>query len=319
MEEAELYETIIIGGGICGFSAAMYAGRLGLKTLVLEGGSLGGTITTTNIVENWPGIKKISGEELANMVVEHAKDYKIDIRQSWVKELKKELKKGCFKVVTENGSYETKTVIIATGAEHKKHPAKGADTFENKGVHYCALCDGPLYSGKELAVIGGGDSAVKEALLLARFASKVHMLVRGDRLRGEAVNNERAKRDRHISIRTGVEVVEMRGDKKLESLMVKTENAIEELGLDGAFIAIGTKPRSELAADIGIMLNKKKEIIINRRSETSLKGVYACGDVTDARFKQAITGAGEAVTAAYWAYSLLKDPEYVCPRGEEKP
>lgn len=315
MEKAEPYETIIVGGGICGFSAAMYAGRLGLKTLIIEGEALGGTITTTNIVENWPGIKKISGEELADKVIEHAKEYKIDIAQSWVKKIKK-AKKGCFEVITEDNNYDARTLIIATGAEHKKHPAKGAAIYENRGVHYCALCDGPLYSGKELAVVGGGDSAVKEALLLTKFASKVHLLVRGSQLRGEAVNNERAKNNKKIIIDTDVEVVEMMGDKKLESLKLKRDDASEELRVDGAFIAIGTAPRSEVVKEIGVKLNEKREIIMNRRSETNVKGVYACGDVTDTRFKQAITGAGEAVAAAYWAYSYLKDSEYVCPHGE---
>jgi thioredoxin reductase (NADPH) len=315
-----MYDVIIIGGGICGFSAAMYAGRLGLKILVLEGKIVGGTITTTNVVENWPGIKRISGEDLALQVIEHAKEYDIEIKDGWVKEVRPGGREGCFTVLTEDNVFEGKTIIFATGAEHRKHPAKGAERFENKGVQYCALCDGPLFSGKPVAVVGGGDSAVKEALLLSEFASKVYLLVRGEKLRGETVNNKRVEGNKKISVRTGVNVVEMKGDKKLETLVL--ENSMgkrEERKLDAAFIAIGVVPRSVVAVKLGVKVNGKKEIVIDRKSATSIKGVFACGDVTDTRFKQAITGAGEAVNAAYWAYTLVNESDYVCPHGEKKP
>jgi thioredoxin reductase (NADPH) len=315
-----MYDVIIIGGGICGFSAAMYAGRLGLKTLVLEGKIVGGTITTTNVVENWPGIKKISGENLVLQVIEHAKEYEIDIKDGWVKEVRPGGRKGCYTVSTEDGEFEGKAIIFATGAEHRRHPAKGAKKFENRGVHYCALCDGPLFSGREVAVIGGGDSAAKEALLLSEFASKVYLLVRGDMLRGEPVNNKRVEGNKKISVRIGVKVVEMKGDKKLGALVLeKSDGKKEEQKMDAAFIAIGTLPLSEIAVKMGIKVNNKKEIIIDRTSQTNIRGIFACGDVTDTRFKQAITGAAEAVTAAYWAYSHVNESEYVCPHGEEKP
>jgi thioredoxin reductase (NADPH) len=316
-----VYDVIIIGGGICGFSAAMYAGRLGLKTLVLEGKILGGTITTTNVVENWPGIKKISGEDLAQQVIEHAKEYNINIKDGWVNEVGRPGGlEGCFTVSTEDDEFEAKTIIFATGAEHRRHPAKGAKKFENKGVHYCALCDGPLFSGREVAVIGGGDSAVKEALLLSEFASKVHLMVRGAKLRGEPVNNKRVERNKKIDVETGVNVVEMKGREKIESLILeKGGGRKEERKIDAAFIAIGIVPLSEVAVKMGIQVNGKKEIVINRKSETNINGVFACGDVTDTEFKQAITGAGEAVTAAYWAYNLVNESDYVCPHGEKKP
>ncbi|RMF89796.1 MAG: FAD-dependent oxidoreductase [Methanobacteriota archaeon] len=315
-----MYDLIIVGGGICGFSAAMYAGRLGLKTLVLEGGVLGGTITTTNIVENWPGIKKISGEDLAMQVIDHAKEYGIEVRNEWVREVRAGGKKGCFTVLGEEGTYESRTIIFATGAKHRKHPAKGAERLENKGVHYCALCDGPLYTGREVAVIGGGDSAAKEALLLTEYASRVHLIVRGKALRGEPVNNRRVLENKKIALHTEREVMEMKGEKKLESLIMKgPDGRLEELPVAAAFIAIGITPLSEVAEKMGVKVNKKKEIIIDRTSSTNIPGVFACGDVTDTRFKQAITGAGEAVTAAYWAYAHVNDEGYVCPHGEEKP
>jgi thioredoxin reductase (NADPH) len=315
-----MHDVIVIGGGITGFTAAMYAGRLGLKTLIVEAGLIGGVITTTNVVENWPGIKKITGEELATNVVEHAKEYDIDIETALVKKVKTGGKKGCFTVSTRDKKFESKTVIFATGAKHKKHPAKNADKFENKGIHYCALCDGPLYKGKKLAVIGGSDSAAKEALLLTEFASEVHLFVRGEKMMGEAINNARVAKNKKITVHPNTNVVEMKGDLLLDTLVIEDKNKkTREFKVSAAFVAIGIIPLSELAEGIGVKLNKKKEIIIDRTSSTNIKGVFACGDVTDTRFKQAITGAGEAVTAVYWAYAHVNDPEYVCPRGEEKP
>jgi thioredoxin reductase (NADPH) len=315
-----MYDVIIIGGGICGFSAAMYTGRLGLKTLIFEGKVLGGTIITTNIVENWPGIKKISGEELAMQVIEHAKEYDITVQDEWVKEVKVGGNKGCFTVVTDEESYEGRTIIFATGAEHRKHPAKNADKLENRGVHYCALCDGPLYSGRSLAVIGGGDTAAKEALLLTDFAKKVYLLVRREKLRGEPINNERVKSNKKIKVMTEVNVTEMKGENKVESLLLKFKDGRDdELKVDAAFVAIGIVPLSGLAGALGVKLNGEKEIIIDRESSTNIKGVFACGDVTDTSFKQAITGAGEAVSAAYWAYVHVNDEDYVCPQGGDKP
>ncbi len=314
-----MYDVIIIGGGICGFTAAMYAGRLGMKTLILEDTLIGGTLATAGTVENWPGIKKISGNDLSMQVVEHAKEYEIDIREERAQEAKIGGSKGCFTVSTDEDSYEGKTVIFATGAKHREHPAKNADKLKNKGVHYCALCDGPLYSEKEVAVIGGGDSATKEALLLSEYASKVYMLVKGDKLRAEPINSRRVENNNKITVLTNTNVIEMKGAPMLESLILKKDGNREELQVSGAFIAIGMLPFSELAISMGINVNEKKEIITDRMSSTSIKGVFACGDVVNTGFKQAIVGAGEAVTAAYWAYYQVNDAEYVCPRGEEKP
>lgn len=315
-----MYDVIIIGGGISGFSAAMYAGRLGLRTLIAQGGVMGGTINTAGIVENWPGIKKISGEELAFQVIEHAKEYKIDIKAEKIEKVATGGKEGCFTLTSDEGAYDAKSIIFATGARHKKHPAKNADKFENKGVHYCALCDGPLYTGKDVAVIGGGDSAVKEAQLLSEFAGKVYLLARGEKLRGEPVNNERVEKNKKITVWTGVNVVEMKGKNMLDGLTIeRNKGEMEELKVDAAFISIGIIPLSDLAEGMGAKVNKKKEIVVDRTAKTSIEGVFACGDVTDSKFKQAITGAGEAVTAAYWAYMHINSSDFVCHYGEEKP
>jgi len=315
----KVYDVIIIGGGICGFTSAMYAGRLGMKVLVLEGGTLGGAVATTNLVENWPGIKRISGEELALKVMEHAREYGVAVERRWAESVERGGERGCFMVKAGDRTFEGRTIIFATGARHRRHPAKNAELFENKGVHYCALCDGPLYTGKKVAVIGGGDSAAKEALLLTEYAEKVYLLVRGEKLRAEQVNVKRVESSSKITVLTGAEVLEMKGGSKLEALVMERQGRVETLPVSAAFIAIGTVPRSELAAAMGVRTNEKGEIVIDRRASTNIEGVFACGDVTDTRFKQAITGAGEAVTAAYWAYAHVNEKDYVCPHGEEKP
>lgn len=313
-----MYDTIIIGGGISGFTCAMYAGRLGMKTLVLEGNVMGGTITTTNIVENWPGIKKISGEELALQIMEHAKEYKIGIKNELVEKVEKN--GNCFSVEGEESAYQSKTLVFATGASHRKLTVKGAHRLENKGVHYCALCDGPLYTGKDVAVIGGSDSAAKEALLLTEYARNVHLIFRKDVLRGEPLNNERVEMNKKIIIHPQTMVTTVEGKTFLEKLTLSDGNGTEkELKVSAAFVAIGIIPNSGLAEELGVRLNKKKEIMIDRRSSTNILGAFACGDVADTRFKQAITGAGEAVTAAYWAYTHVNEGDYICPQGDESP
>jgi thioredoxin reductase len=252
-------------------------------------------------------------------VIEHANVYEIETRDGWVSEVRFGGVDGCFTVSTDEDLFEGKTIIFATGAVHRKHPAPGAEKLENRGVHYCALCDGPLYSGRQVAVIGGGDSAAKEAILLSKYASQVYLLVKGERLRAEPVNIQRVKINEKIELRTGVSVVEAKGEAKLEALILEGDGGREELAVNAAFVAIGIIPQSELAVGLGVRVNKNKEIVIDRASQTNIPGVFACGDVTDTRFKQAITGAGEAVTAAYWAYTHINSGDFVCPHGEEKP
>ena len=174
-----VYDTIIIGAGCAGLGAAMYSGRLNMKTLMI-GDNIGGTITLTDVVENYPGFIRLTGQELADNLRKHAEDYKIEKAESKVTKIR--LEHGCFFVETnENKIYESKTIIFATGTEWRKLNIPGEHEFANKGVHYCALCDGAIYKGKVAAVVGGGDSAAKEALLMSQYGSKVYSLVRGDK------------------------------------------------------------------------------------------------------------------------------------------
>jgi thioredoxin reductase (NADPH) len=312
---AKKYDVAIIGSGVVGLSAAIYCRRLGLDIIVI-GKESGGTIIKTDIVENYPGFRKISGEGLANQIFKHAKDYNSKIiKDSVVKILWK--KKDCFIIQTKKIKYQAKTIIFATGSEWRKLGVKGEKEFENKGVHSCALCDGPFYKSKVVAVVGGGDSAAKEALLLSKYAKKVYVLARHD-LKPEPVNMDRIEQEKKIEVIENIEVKEIKGNKFVNEVILNKKLAGNNiLKLDAVFIDIGHIPLSKLAVGIGVKINKKGEIIIDKESKTNICGVWAAGDVTDTKFKQAITGVGEAVKAAYSAYEYVHGDRIICSCVDE--
>ncbi len=311
-----MYDLIIIGGGIAALSAALYAGRFQLKTLVI-GEKLGGTIILTDDVSNYPGFKKITGMGLFEKVKEHAKEYDIDIVEKKVEEVKKG--KSCFEVSVKDKKHKTKTIIFATGTEWRKLNVSGEEEFTNKGVHYCALCDGALYKDKILAVVGGSDSAAKEALLLTEYGKKVYIIYRKEKIRAEPINLKRVMDNKKIEIINNTNIKEIKGDKFVNGVVLdKAYKGSKELRLDGLFIDIGHIPLSSLAKSIGAKVNDKKEIVIDKDSATNVKGVFACGDVVDSKFKQAITGAAEGVIAAYNAYQYVKNELPVCGCSEDE-
>ncbi len=311
-----MYDTVIVGSGVTGFAAAMYAGRLNMKTAVI-GETMGGTITLTNIVENYPGFKSITGMELAQRLEEHARDYEIEVMQNLVTKVERH-DDTCMKVLTNDNEYLTKTVIIATGTKHRKLDVPGSEEFENKGVHYCALCDGPFFRDKVVGVVGGSDSAVKEALLLTEHASKVYIFVRGEKLKSEPINVGRVETNEKLEVGTGINVVEVQGDFGVNKVIFDREfNGSKELPIDGLFIAIGLIPLSDVAKDFGVETNKRGEIIIDKDSKTNLPDVFAAGDIVDRRFKQAITGVAEGVIAAYSAYQYINEGDVIWPCSDE--
>lgn len=304
------FDFIILGAGGTGLAAAMYAARLGLKTLVLghSNGSelpVGGVITTTDNVENYPGFAKISGMELAKKIEQHAREYDlVTIKEE--EALSAEKKKNCFIVKTKKSQYLGKTVLIATGTKWRKLNIPGAIEFERKGVNYCALCDGPLFRDKTVAIVGGSDSAVKDALVLTKYAKKVYVIARNE-LRAEPINFEKIKQDKKAEIITKTNVKEIKGDKFVKSIVIdKPYKGQKELQVDGVFVAIGHIPLSDIAKPLGVKLDEKNEIIINHEnSETSISGVFAAGDVTNKGFRQLITGVADGCTAAYYAYEYI--------------
>lgn len=309
----KLYDFAIIGGGVSGFAGAMYAGRLGLKAIIFSE-TTGGTIILTDKVENYPGIKSTTGKGLADAMKEHALEYPIELVEERVERVERCEK--TFKLYYKKDKHiEAKTVLFATGTKWRKLGVPGEEEYKNRGVHYCALCDGYFYRGKKIAVVGGGDSACKEALQLTEFGD-VTMLVR-NKLKAEPVNLKRFEAKKNARVVLGVVVKEILGDgKKVTGVTVVDKQGNEKkMGFDAVFVEIGHIPLSELAVAIGVNVDAHNEIVINRNAETNVPGVYAAGDVCDTRFKQAITGVAEAVTASYSAFQYVGENE-ILPCGE---
>ncbi len=307
----EEYDFLIIGAGVAGLAAAMYGARLGLRTICFGAAHgfelpIGGVITTTNIVENYPGFIKLSGQELADKIKEHAESYElVKIVEEKVEKIEKTNKD--FIITSDKKKYAAKTLLFATGTKWKKLDVPGSKEFENKGVAYCALCDSPLFKNKIVAVVGGSDSAAKDALVLAEHAKKVYIIYRKEKIRAEPVNMKRIENNKKIEIVNNSNVIEIKGDKSVKSVILDKEfNGNKELILDGVFVAIGHVPLSDLAKQIGVKTNDKDEIIIDHKTAgTNVGGVFAAGDVADKEFKQAITGVAEGCTAAYSAFEYV--------------
>ncbi len=304
--ENNFFDFVTIGAGSAGCSAAMYATRLNLKAAMI-GEVPGGLITTTSDVENWPGTKKISGPDLGMALLDHATSFGAKLINERVLEVNKNVTlfegRGGYELKTASNAYFARTVLFATGTRHKQLGVPGEKEFAAKGVSYCALCDAGFFRNKVVAVVGGGDAALIEASILAEMAAKVYLIVRRDVLRAEPVNAEKVSKNAKIEIRFNTQIVEIAGGGKVEKIRL---NSGEEIVLDGVFIAIGHDAVSDAAEKLGVAVNERKEIIINRKSETNLPGIYAAGDVTDSHFKQAIIAAAEGVAAAFSAYEYIK-------------
>jgi len=315
-KKTEDYDFIILGAGVTGLSAAMYGARLGLKTLCLGTSSsselaIGGVLTTTNVVENYPGFIRLTGTELTDKIRDHALSYElVTIKEE--KAINVEKKGKSFIVTTDSDTYSAKTVLFATGTKWKKLEVPGSVEFENRGVAYCALCDAPLYKNKTIAVVGGSDSAAKDALLLAEHVKKVYIIYRGEQIRPEPINLIRVRENKKIEIINNTNVIEVKGGRAVERVILdKPYNGSKELELQGVFVAIGHIVLSDLAKPLGVKLNDHNEIIINHKtSETNVQGIFAAGDVADKPFKQAITGVAEGCTAAYSAYQYISKTKY---------
>lgn len=301
------YDLGIIGAGGSGLAGAMYAARLGLNTIVFGASSgselpIGGVITTTHSVENYPGFTDISGFALAKKLEAHARAYDlVTVRNEKVERVEKKGK--AFRIKTNKATYALTTVLFATGTKWKELDVPGSKEFKNKGVHYCALCDAPLCKKKVVGVIGGSDTAIKDALLLAKHAKKVYIIYRGKTIHPEPINLKRVRNTKNIEIINNTNITKILGKAFVKRVVLdKAYKGKKELALDAVFVAIGHVVLSELAKPLGVKRNNKKEILINHKTaQTSVPGVFAAGDVTDKAFKQMITGVADACTAAYYA------------------
>ena len=304
-----IHDVVIVGSGPAGYTAAIYAARAQLSPIVLAGSvSAGGALMNTTEVENYPGfVEGVLGPELMTRMQEQAERFGADIRYEDVTAL--DLDGEIKRVTTDDGVYETRTVIISTGSEYRKLGIDGEERLSGHGVSYCATCDGFFFKDQDIAVVGGGDSAMEEALYLTRFARSVTVIHRRDQLRASAVMAERAKANPKISFAWNSRVVGLSGRQSLESVTLEDTATGErrELAVTGLFVAIGQIPRSELVAG-ALELDKAGYIVVRPPSQrTAIPGVFACGDVADPHYQQAVTAAGSGCRAALNAQHYLEN------------
>ena len=301
--QKKIYNLIIIGAGPAGYTAAIYAARYELNTLVF-GKDSGGVASTAPKVENWPGIKSITGIELMAKFKDHANAYKnVKFIDQEIDDIKKE--DNIFKVHANNKFYKSKAIVLALGLIRRKLNIPGEKKFAGKGIAYCATCDAAFFKNKIVAVVGGANSAVVSALLLAEHANKVYIIYRKDKLRAEPIWIKNIKKNPKIEIIYNTNVVKAEGDKFLEKIILDTN---KKLKINGLFIEIGSIPSTTLAKKLNINLDKSNLIKIDSNCATNTKGVFAAGDITNGsnNMKQVITAAAEGAIAAESVYRYLK-------------
>ena len=302
-----IHDVVIVGSGPAGYTAAIYAARAQLNPVILAGSvTAGGALMNTTEVENYPGfITGIMGPELMNQMQEQAERFGTDIRYEDVTAL--ELEGDVKRITTSDGVYEARTVIISTGSEYRHLGIDGEERLSGHGVSYCATCDGFFFKDQDIVVVGGGDSAMEEATFLTRFARSVTVVHRRDELRASAVMAKRAQEDPKISFAWNSRVVELHGEDSLTAVTLEDTVTGERRRLEasGLFVAIGQVPRSELVTDV-LDLDEAGYIKVEAPSQrTRIPGVFACGDVADPTYQQAITAAGSGCRAALDAQHYL--------------
>lgn len=305
MSTEKIYDVVIVGAGPAGMTAAVYASRANLSTVMLERGMPGGQVANTEEVENFPGFEYITGPELSNKMFEHAQKFGAEYKYGDIKTVELD---GDIKVVkTSTEEIRTKSLIIATGTEHKKIGIPGEDTLSGRGVSYCAVCDGAFFKEKHLVVIGGGDSAVEEGIFLTKFASKVTIVHRRDTLRAQKILQDRAFNNDKIEFIWDTEIQSINGDGRVSSVTLKNNKTDEvyDFDADGVFIYIGLQPLTEPFSDLGI-LTEDKYIESNEEMETPIKGIFAAGDVRVKSLRQIVTATGDGSIAAQNAAEYLE-------------
>jgi thioredoxin-disulfide reductase len=301
------YDLVIIGSGAAGLSAGIYAARYKLQTVIIEGED-GGETTTAGSIENYPGFTKIDGYDLIKAMKDQAKAAGVEIKAGWAKEITKT--DDCYTIKTEKEEYHAKTVILAIGSQRRKLGLPNEKELTGKGVHYCWTCDGPLYGGKTLAMIGGGDSSVKGVNFLAEYAEKIYLIVRNNAVTAEPVNKERmeALGDK-VEILLENEVQELIGTEKLEKLVLaKEHNGSTDLVVDGIFVEIGFDPDTMFAEQLGLELDERRYMKTDNMMNTNVPGIFVAGDATAhfGAFKQDITAAALGAVAATSAYEYSR-------------
>ncbi len=303
-----MYDVIIIGGGAAAMSAAIYAARRQMKTLMFTK-DIGGQMMWASVIENYPGFKSIPAPELIDKFAEQVKELGVEMKISEVKEIKKNADED-FEVSAGNEKYSAKTVIVAIGAAHRQLGVPGEKELGGRGVAYCANCDGPLFRNKTVAVVGGGNSALDSAGLLAKIASKVYLIHQFDTFQAFEHLEKKVRESANIELIFQSKVEEILGDKKVKALKVRNlkDNSLKEIPVDGIFVEIGFEVRNDLVKNL-VKTNERDEIIVNDKYETSLPGLYAAGDCTNGPFRQIVISAGQGAIAALSAYQYIQIKE----------
>ena len=300
-----VYDMLIIGGGPAGYTAALYAARAGMDVIVLEKLSAGGQMALTHQIDNYPGFPDgIDGFELGERMQQQAERFGAKTEYAEVNEMN--LSANPKVVETSEGTFLGKTVVLATGANPRPLGIDGESKFANRGVAYCAACDGPFYKGKTVAVVGGGNSAVADALLLSRIAEKVILIHRRDSLRATKVYHKALEEAENVEFRWNNTVTELLGDSKLSGIRIQNVHSgeTEELPLDGLFISIGRQPVTDLVKE-QLVLDKNGYVVADESTQTTIPGVYAIGDVRTKALRQVVTAIADGAIAVHGAEEFL--------------
>lgn len=299
-----MYDVIIIGAGPAGLTSAVYTSRAGLKTLILEKGAPGGKIFLTHLIENYPGYDSIGGRELSTIMHKHALKFGAEYAYGDVLDI---VDGNIKEVVTNNGNYQAKTIIVATGMQNRKLGAPGEDEFAGRGVSYCAVCDGNFFKEQDVVVIGGGNSALEEALYLADLCSSVTIVHRRDEFRAEQFIVDNVLNNKKIKLELDSVVEEIIGEEKVEAVKVKNVKSgdIKSLDTKGVFIYVGLVPVTSPFENLGILADDGF-IPVDKNMKTKLEGIYAAGDVIPKDLRQITTAVNDGAIAAQSIVNYLK-------------
>lgn len=299
-----IYHTIVIGASAAGISASIYLKRRGVNFLLISK-DIGGEMALSGKVDNYPGIPETTGVELAKKFKEHLDKYEIKVIFDEVKEIRKN--ENSFEVITEKDKYEAYSLIVATGSKPKKLNIPGEESFFHKGVSYCYVCDLPLFKGKKVAIIGGGNSALEAGLMASDICEFAYVITKNPQMKGDAILIEELKNKNNVKIIYNALTQEIFGENFVRGIKYLDiiNNKIEELYVDGVFIHIGMKPNTEFIPDEWNIKNSFGEIVVNKLCETAISGLFAAGDVTDLPYKQIGIAVGQGIISALSTINYL--------------
>lgn len=304
VENRKMYDLIIIGGSAAATSAGVYAARRNLNFKIVTK-EFGGEVATSGEIGNWPGVNKTDGITLSQQFKEHLKFYGVEPEEGVEVEKVSVQPDGTFLVKSKNGDYTAKTVIIATGVHPRELGVLGEKEFRNKGVSYCTVCDGPLFSGKNVATVGGGNSALESALMLSDIASSVYVINKNAVFKGDQILIDNLAQKKNVKVVYSVKTIQIEGGEFVTGLKyIDSDGKEQTLPVEGVFVHIGMAPNSGLVPD-GVKKDQFGQIMVNANCETNIHGLYAAGDITDVPFKQIVIAAGMGTTALLSAVSYL--------------